>query len=117
MDLFRQMIETKPNLQSLSIECCSFPGNLRVLVGATLQAALLRPNSPLKNLELRLFDLDTFFPGPAFGAFLSAVGRSSLERFCLRCISSEEQFQTLLNSLPAMKILKLEFAFEFQSWS
>ena len=98
------MIDTKPNLQLLSIHQCSFPGNLIALLGATISAALLRPNSLLRTFELIQDDLNSFFPGPAFGALLSAVGRSSLERFSIGDLHTDLQFQTLLNSLPAMKI-------------
>ena len=112
VDLFRQLIDTKPNLQLLSIRYCSFPGNSRALLGATLQAVLLQPNSTLRSLELMQDDLNTFFPGPTFGALLSAVGRSSLECFRIGHIQSEEQFQSLLSSLPAMKIQELEFHLE-----
>ena len=108
-DLFRQMIDTKPNLQLLSIRYCSFPGNSRALLGATLPAVLLQPNSVLRSLELMQDDLNTFFPGPTFGALLTGVRRSSLERFSIGNIYSEAQFQSLLSSLPAMKIQELEF--------
>ena len=108
-DLFRQMIDTKPNLQLLSIHQCSFPGNLIALLGATISAALLRPNSLLRTFELIQGDLNSFFPGPAFGALLSAVGRSSLVRFSIGDLHTDLQFQTLLNSLPAIKITELEF--------
>ena len=114
MDLFRQLLETKPNLQLLSIHYCSFPGNTRALLGATMSAVLLQPNSPLPNLELQLFNLDTLFPGPTFGALLRAVGRSGLERFSIGEICSDEQFHTLLSSLPAMKIQELEFGLTYQ---
>ena len=108
-DLFRQLLETKPNLQFLCIKSCSFPENLSVLFGTALQAALLRPNSPLQHLELELYNLGSVFPGPTFGALLSAVGRSTLEYFSISNIHLEEQFQTLTRSLPAMKIRKLAF--------
>ena len=109
MDLFRQMIDTKPNLQLLSIKNCHYPRDLESLLRDSLSAVLLRPNSPLRSLELIPNDLNTFFPGPTFGALLSVVGRSTLERFSIGNIQSEAHFQTLLNILPAMKTQELEF--------
>jgi len=117
VDLFRQLLETKPNLRCVHIKRCAFPGfpdNSMVLLGASLQAALLRPNSPLRTLDLRPHLLASFFPGLSLGALLSAVGRSSLEGFCLGYIWRDEQFQTLLNSLPAMKIVNLEFQMSYR---
>jgi len=109
VDLFRQLLQTKPNLQLLKIGYCSFFGNSKAHVGDTMSAALLQPNSMLRSLELMQRDLNPFFPGPTFGELLSAVGRSSLERFSIGCFQSEAQFQTLMSSLPAMKIQELEF--------
>ena len=114
MDLFRRLLETKPNLQCAIIKNCSFPANAKRLVGDWLSAALLRPNSPLRTLELRQGDLNIFFPGPNFGALLSAVRRSQLERFNIGYIHLEEQFQTLLSNLPSMKIQELEIGFGWE---
>ena len=107
-DLFSQMIQTKPNLQLLSIESCTILPRSKCLLRDSLSAVLLRPNSSLRTLELRQDGLNTFFPGPTFGALLSAVGRSSLERFSIGNIYSEAKFQFLMSSLPAMKIRDLE---------
>ena len=73
VDLFRQMIETKPNLQLLSIESCSILLSSKCLLRDSLSAVLLRPNSPLRTLELMQTDLTSLFPGPTFGALLGAV--------------------------------------------
>ena len=80
----------------------------------SLSAVLVRPHSPLQNLELEQYSLDSLFPGPTFGALLSVVGRSTLERFSIGNIQSEEQFQSLLSTLPAMKIQELEFQLNSQ---
>jgi len=109
MDLFGQMIETKPNLQSLGMEICSFLATAYQLLRDSLSAVLLRPNSPLRSFELIQFDLSSIFPGPTFGALLIAVGRGTLKRFSIGFIYSEVQFQTLRRSLPVMKIQDLVF--------
>ena len=109
LDLFRQMIETKPNLQHLRIKYCHFPEDSRLFLGATLQAVLVRPHSPLRTLEVIQIDLSLDFPNLTFGALLRAVGRSGLECFRIGIIQSEEQFETLLSSLPSMKVRELEF--------
>ena len=111
-NLFRQMIETKPNLQFLSIRHCSFPPASQGPLRDSLSAVLLRPNSSLRTLE---FDLFSFSQGLPFGALLSAVGRSALERFSIQDIDSEERFQTLLSGLPVMKIRELEFRLGWRS--
>jgi len=109
VDLFRQLLQTKPNLQLLRIRYCSFFENSRALVGASLQAVLLQPISMLRSLEFMHFELNALFPGPTFGALLRAVGRSGLECFKTGHIRTEEQFQSLLSNIPVMKIRKLEF--------
>ena len=126
VNLFKQLVETKPNLQYLCIDRGFFPENLRHLFRNSLSEILLRPNSPLRTLELMAYPscshshrrhrrsnggLASLFPGLTFGTLLTAVGKSGLERFRIGAIYLEEQFQTLLISLPAMKIQDLEFEF------
>ena len=121
VNLFQQLVETKPNLQYLYINS-DFPENSWRIFRDSVSEILLRPNSPLRSLELMECSplsqhrthrhsngLASLFPGLTFGALLSAVGRSGLECFCIGTINLEDQFQTLLISLPAMKIQDLEF--------
>ena len=103
-----QLLETKPNLQFVGIKSCSIHSSSRRRFGAIMCAALLRPNSLLRSLELIEGDRDAFFSGPTFGALLNAVGRSTVERFSIGNIYTEEKFQSLLSNLPTMKIKKLE---------
>ena len=70
-NLFRQLLETKPNLQLLSIRSCSFPGN-SIFCAASFHAASL-----CAQLSTALFRTDALwpeylFPRPNFGALLSA---------------------------------------------
>jgi len=119
-NLVGQMIETKPNLQFLRIEDCSFPPLSQGHLRDSLSAVLLRPNSSLRTLE---WDEDSFSRDLTVGALLSAVGRSALlsavgrsalERFSIEGINSEERFQTLLSGLPVMKIRELEFRVDWR---
>ena len=55
VNLFQQLVETKPNLQYLCINGGFFPENLRHLFRDSLSEILLRPNSPLRTLELMAY--------------------------------------------------------------
>lgn len=81
-------------------------------VGAALVAAVSRPVSPLQCLELLDADLDLYFPNQSLGRLLRAVENSRLERFAISDLT-EEEFNTLMESIPLTKVEELDIVCSF----
>ena len=101
--LFRGILQNKQNLTGLCLERCVFSG-----VHADIISALLRPDSPLQSFELKEFSLGIALPNSQFQNLLRAVEKSKLERFAIGNIESHEQLRTLTDSIPRMRVKKLQ---------
>ena len=77
---------------------------------------LLRPDSLLRCFEFENYDmsletLESVFPRIPFEALLRAIEKSKLERFKIGTIQTQQQLQTLTQSIPSMKLKELEVVF------
>ena len=107
---FNRLLQTKLNLHSLAVMWCGFDGTARLgftPICSGLIAALPRPNSSLRCLEIHPF-FDVTGRMGHLGDFFRAVEKSQLEHLLIGTISSQQQLQDLASSIPAMKLKKLE---------
>jgi len=111
--LLKNMMETKTNLGSLSLQFCDV-GDIHEALVVLLSA---RSPSTLRCLALEHCDLRDMFPNPCdFVQLLRAVVHSRpLERLVLGCIQSPH-LQGLAQSLPTMKIRELEVRVGLGLW-
>jgi len=105
--LLRSILRNKRNLRALYLKDCRFS---RGQVHDAVISALLRPDSPLESFELKEQTLGDVIPNGQFQNLLRAVQKSKLERFAIG-IQSQQQLQTLTESIAKMriKILKVDF--------
>ena len=104
----------KGNLTSLCLHGCNFGG---VQVHEAIISTLLKPDSCLRCFELISANLPQTIPDIQFTNLLQAIQKSKLlERFQIGTIQTQQQSQTLTQSIPSMRIRELEVAFERQFW-
>jgi hypothetical protein len=106
--LFKSILQSKPNLRSLSINNCHVHGGGQL--SATIFTNLLRPELSLRSFELSYINLNNFglTTLEEFEALLGAVEKSQLEDFCIGPIASEEKCQALIASIPRIQIKALK---------
>jgi len=110
----QSILQNKRNLTSLCLECCFFGGGQ---VHEDIITLLLRPDSQLRCFEFESCHtrpveiLERVFPRIPFEALLRAIEKSKLERFKIGTIRSQQQLQTLTQSIPSMKLEELEVVF------
>jgi hypothetical protein len=115
--LLNSILESKSNLQSLTLVSCSVHQDGR----RSLRSAIfnvLQPHSLLRSLvlydyqshlSLSCYGLDT---AQDFNRLLTAVERSALKRFSIGRIVSREECLALIASIPRMQVGALEFSFQ-----
>ena len=106
----QSILQNKHNLTTLCLRHCEF-GALQVHRDSII-SILSRPDSPLRCFEFQSRDsLEREFPRIQFKNLLQAIQISKLKRFSIGTIQSQQQLQTLTQSIPSMKIEELEVAF------
>ena len=98
----QSLLQNKRNLASLSLHYCTFSGGQ---LNGDIISILSRPDS-----LLRCFEFQTYASVEAgfFVALLDAIEKSKLERFTIGTIRSQQELQTLTQSIPSMKLKELE---------
>ena len=105
---------TSDNLTSLCLDYCNFG---RAQVHEDIISILLRPDSLLRCFEFWSHPLlEGAFPGVQFKNLLQGIQQSTLERFRIGIIQTQQQLQTLMQSIPSMHIRELEVAFAGHYW-
>jgi len=107
---FQSMLQNKRNLTSLCLDHCSFYSR-QVQVQESIMSALTRPASQLRCFEWSSFHLTLDFPNNHLETFLRAIQKSKLERFLIGCIESQQEWQTLVRSIPSWNLKELEVRF------
>ena len=109
----QSILQNKRNLTSLCLHGCRFDGGQ---VHEDIISILSRPDSLLRCFEFQSgSSLEIEFP--IFEALIQAIQKSTpLERFKIGSIQSQHQMQTLLQSIPSMRIRELEVSFAGQFW-
>ena len=111
----QSILQDKRNLTSLCLHGCSFGGEQ---VHSDIISLLSQPDSPVRCFEYQNYgDLERAFPGVQFKNLLQVVQNCKLlERFSIGSIQTQQQLQTLTQSIPLMHIRELEVVFEGHSW-
>ena len=111
----QSILQDKRNLTSLCLHGCSFDGEQ---VHSDIISLLSQPDSPVQCFEYQSYgNLERAFPGVQFKNLLQVVPNCKLlERFSIGSIQTQQQLQTLMQSIPLMHIRDLEVVFEGQSW-
>jgi len=105
---FRSILQNKRNLTSLCLQHCTFNGEA---IHGDIVSILLRPDSQLRCFEFQSHDsLEGEFPGIHFKNLLQAIQTSKLERFNIGTIQTQQQLQTLIESISLICIRELEIA-------
>ena len=104
----QSILQNKRNLTTLCLDCCSFVGGQ---VHHDIISLLSRPDSPLRCFEFQSHGNLEEFPGVHFRNLLQAIQMSKLERFEIGTIRTQQQLQTLTESIPSMHIRELEVDF------
>ena len=103
--LFQSVLRNKRNLATLSLAHCSDLLG-REQVQETLFEVLLKPDSPLRCLEM--MSLIPGIQGNRFEKLLRAIEKSKLEQFSIGAIRSQPRLQSLTQSIPLMRIKELQ---------
>ena len=109
--LVSRMLREKQNLRSLTLVDCWFARHPRVC--EALEAALLRPQSSLRTLNILEYNLARDLP--SLQAFLHAIVNSKLDRFALGLIDSQAHFHRIINAIPNLQVKKLTLIFGFMA--
>ena len=108
----QSILQNKQNLKTLCLDFCDFG---RGQVHGDIISMLSRPDSLLRCFEFQSTpshgSLETVFPRIPFEALLRAIEKSKLERFSIGRIETPHQLQTLMQSIPLMRIRELEVSF------
>ena len=106
----QSILLSKRNLTSLCLHGCFFGGGQ---VHEDIISFLSRPDSLLRCFEFqsRHYLVGGDFPRIQFKNLLQAIQMSKLERFSIGTIQSQQQLQTLTQSIPSMKLKELEVGF------
>jgi len=104
------ILQNKQNLTTLSLEDCDFVGRQ---VHRDIISLLSQPDLPLQCFEFQSYgDLEREFPGVQFKNLVQAIQNCKLlERFKIGTIRTQQQLQTLTQSIPSMRIRELEVFF------
>jgi len=107
----RGILQNKRNLTSLCFECCDFFGEGQI--HRDILSFLSRMRSLLRCFEFKNFgDVDRAFPGVQFKNLLQVIQNCKLlESLKIGTIHSQQQLQTLTESIPSMRIRELDVAF------
>ena len=105
-----RIFQTKRNLNKIVMDGVDFGSDsMKGSFHGTLEALLLKPDSPLQDLDLR--GVGSMFPHGSFGSLLRAAEQSdALESLTIEGIESPLQFAQLIERIPSMKVQKLVFA-------
>jgi len=103
----QSILLNKQNLTTLCFYHCDFGGGQ---VHSDIISLLSRQDSLLRCFEFH-GSLEVAFPGVQFENLLRAIEKSKLGRFNVGSIETPEQFQTLTQSIPSMKLKELEVEF------
>ena len=99
----KSILQSKHNLRALAFTYCSSP---RGQIHEALNAALLRPRSPLRHLKLGR----AFGDGLITAALLGSIEKSNLERLDIGLLNPDANLlQALTKCIRAMKVKELEF--------
>jgi hypothetical protein len=113
MLMMNSILESKSNLQSLTLDCCLVPSDERAEFSATI-ISLLQRHSLLRDLELSHDHLSAygFDLSQNFARLLTAVATSPLERFSIGSIDSREICLALIASISSMHVQTLELTLD-----
>ena len=105
----QSILQNKHNLTTLCLQYCNFVGEQ---VHEDIISVISRPGSLLRCVEFTFTNLQQMFPNIPFEALLQAIEKSKLERFSIGRIETPYQLQTLMQSIPSMRIRELDVAFD-----
>jgi len=108
---FQSVLQNKRNLTSLCLQHCNFGG---VQVHEDIISVISWPGSVLRCFEFSSANLQQMLPNIPFEALLRAIEKSKLERFSIGRIETPYQLQTLMQSIPSMRIRELDVVFDRQ---
>jgi hypothetical protein len=111
VQIFISVLESKSNLQALTLDRCSVYEDGRKWFGGAI-LSLLQPGSFLRTLELWDDGLSCYGikTSQDFTLLLTAVETSPLKRFAIGTIRSREDCLALIASIPKMQVGTLEFS-------
>ena len=105
----QSILQNKRNLTALCLHYCSFGGGQ---VHGDIISMISRPDSLLRCFEFQSLDsLEEHFQRIQFKNLLRVIEKSKLERFRIGYIQTPQQLQTLIESIPLMKLKELEVHF------
>ena len=106
-----RILNDKENLRSLGLQDSSFGRHQQLY--AAVNAALLRPRSSLRSLNILEDSLALEIPD--LRALLQAVSESKLDRFSLGVINSRVQVNAITSAIPSMRVQHIDLHFGIDS--